>query len=282
VPEGDTVWLAGQRLHEALAGRVLTRSDLRVPPLATTDLTGRQVLEVVPRGKHLLTRIEGGVTLHTHFRMDGTWHLYRPGDRWTGGPTWQVRVVLANAAWQAVGYRLPVVELLRTDEEQRAVGHLGPDLLGPDWDQDEAVRRLAGEPGRQIGLALLDQRVLAGLGNLYRCEVLFLRGITPWTAVADVGDLPGVVRVGRRLLVANRGRWEQSTTGSLRRGEDHWVFERTGRACRRCGTPIRSAEQGAAPHARLTYWCPRCQTGPAPAGDAPRRPRPAGRTSYRP
>ncbi len=113
MPEGDTVWLAGQRMHAALAARVLTRSDVRVPQPATTDLTGRQVLEVVPRGKHLLTRLEGGLTVHTHFRMDATWQLYRPGDRCAGGPAWQVRVVLENAEWQAVGYRLPV-DLLPT------------------------------------------------------------------------------------------------------------------------------------------------------------------------
>ena len=283
MPEGDTVWLAGKRLHEALAGQVLTTSDFRVPQLATTDLTGREVLGVVPRGKHLLTRLQGGLTLHTHFRMDGSWHLYRPGDRWTGGAEWQVRVVLANASWQAVGYRLPVVELLPTDREDDAVGHLGPDACSDGFAADEAVRRLAADPGAEIGLALLDQRNLAGLGNLYRCEVLFLQGLTPWVAVADVPDLPALVRRSHRLLMANRDRWEQSTTGSLRPGQDHWVFERSGRPCRRCGTRIANAEQGAAPRQRLTYWCPRCQLGPAPAAvRAPRRERPLGRTSYRP
>ncbi len=283
MPEGDTVWLAGKRLHEALAGRVLTRSDFRVPQLATADLSGREVLEVVPRGKHLLTRLAGGLTLHTHFRMDGSWHLYRPGDRWTGGPEWQVRAVLENAEWQAVGYRLPVVELLETADEDSAVGHLGPDALGPDWDPAVAVANLLAEPEREVGMALLDQRNLAGLGNLYRCEVLFLRGLTPWLPVREVPDLTALVALGSRLMTANRGRWEQSTTGSLRPGEDHWVFERTGRPCRRCGTRIASAEQGAAPYARLTYWCPRCQPGPAPAPvRTPRRTRPLGRTSYRP
>jgi endonuclease VIII len=284
VPEGDTVWLAGQRLHEALAGDVLRRSDFRVPSLATVDLAGRTVLEVVPRGKHLLTRLSGGSTLHTHFRMDGSWHLYRHGDRWTGGPQWQVRAVLETASWQAVGYRLPVVELLETDDEDSVVGHLGPDVLGPDWDADEAVSRLLAEPDAEVGMALLDQRNLAGLGNLYRCEVLFLRGLTPWVRVGDVPDLPALVDKGRRLLLANRGRWEQSTTGSLRHGEMHWVFERGGRPCRRCGTRIATAEQGAPPYTRLTYWCPRCQLGPAPAPSRPpsRRDRPVGRTSYRP
>ena len=286
MPEGDTVWLSARRMHEALAGRALTRSDFRVPQLATTDLTGRRVLEVVPRGKHMLTRLEGGLTLHTHFRMDGTWHLYRPGDRWTGGADWQVRVVLENEDWRAVGYRLPVVELLPTAEEDRVVGHLGPDLLDDAFDPDEAVRRLAARPERDIGLALLDQRTLAGLGNLYRCEVLFVRGLSPWTRVGAVADLPALVRTGGRLMRANRGHPEQTTTGSLRRGEEHWVFERTGRACRRCGTRIASAEQAevGGPPPRLTYWCPHCQPGPSPT---PLRPaasaaRPLGRTRYRP
>ena len=282
MPEGDTVWLAAQRMREALAGQVLTKTDFRVPQLATTDLSGREVVDVVPRGKHLLTRIEGGITLHTHFRMDGTWHLYRHGDRWTGGADWQVRVVLENAQWQAVGYRLPVVDLLVTDDEDTVVGHLGPDVLGPDWDLAEALRRLRVAPDAEIGLALLDQRNLAGLGNLYRTEVLFLRGLTPWITVSDVPDLPALVEKGRRLMLANRGHWEQSTTGALRRGENHWVFERAGRPCRRCGTRILSAEQGAAPYARLSYWCPRCQRGPAPTPTTDRRHRPLGRTRYTP
>jgi endonuclease VIII len=284
VPEGDTVWLAAQRLHQALAGQVLVRSDVRVPQLAATDLSGREVLEVSPRGKHLLTRISGGLTLHTHFRMDGSWHLYRPGDRWTGGPDWQVRAVLENEQWQAVGYRLPVLELLPTEREDDAVGHLGPDLLGADWDLDEALRRLGERSEREIGLALLDQRALAGLGNLYRTEALFLQGVSPWVAVGDVPDLAALVERGRRLMTANRARWEQSTTGSLRNGEMHWVFERAGRACRRCGSRVASAEQGAAPHARLTYWCPHCQPGPAqaPSPRPARRDRPVGRTRYRP
>ena len=284
VPEGDTVWLAAQRLDAALGREVLQRSDFRVPALAEVDLSGRQVLEVVPRGKHLLTRVEGGLTLHTHFRMDGSWHLYRHAARRSGGPDWQVRAVLETSQWQAVGYRLPVVELLPTEREADAVGHLGPDVLGPDWDAGEAVRRLRADPAREVGLALLDQRNLAGLGNLYRTEVLFLQGLTPWVPVADVPDLPALVERGRRLMAANRGRWEQTTTGSLRNGEMHWVFERAGRPCRRCGTRVASAEQGRAPYARLSYWCPHCQRGPAPppAAPPPRADRPLGRTRYQP
>ena len=258
MPEGDTVWLAGRRLHEALAGRVLTRTDFRVPQLATADLTGRTVTEVVSRGKHLLFRIDDALTLHTHFRMDGTWHLYRHGDRWRGGPEWEVRVLLENDTWQAVGYRLPVVELLPRDHEDDAVGHLGPDLLGPDWDPEEAVRRLAADPDREIGPALLDQRNLAGVGNLYRAEVCFLLGVSPWTPVREV-DLPAAVDRAHRLLTANREHPAQVTTGDPRRGAENWVYGRAGKPCRRCGATIRSAEQGDPPHQRLSYWCPRCQ-----------------------
>lgn len=262
-------------MHEALAGRILVRTDFRVPALATADLVGWRVLEVVPRGKHVLCRFEGCLTLHTHARMDGTWRVYRPGEHWTGGPGWQIRVVLETAERQAVGYRLPVVELVPTGEEDRVVGHLGPDVLGPDWSADRAVANLRARPDREIGLALLDQRNLAGIGNLYRTEVCFLRGVTPWTRVGDVPDLPALVRLTQRLVAANRGRPEQATTGSRRQGEAQWVFGREGRPCRRCGTRIERAEQGDASRERVTTWCPHCQRGPAPSPSrAPRRRRP--------
>jgi endonuclease VIII len=259
MPEGDTVWLAGRRLHNALAGQRLTGSDFRVPQLATTDLTGRVVREVVSRGKHLLTRIDDDLTLHTHFRMDGTWHLYRTGDRWRGGPDWQVRVVLATEPWQAVGYRLPVIELLARNDEHRAVGHLGPDLLGDDWNLGEALRRLAAAPDREVGPALIDQRNLAGIGNLYKAEALFVAGLSPWRHVGDIADLGPVVTQARRMLMLNREHPHQVTTGMSRRGHEHWVYERGGQPCRRCGTAVRVASQGAAPFDRVTYWCPTCQ-----------------------
>jgi len=264
VPEGDTVWLASKRMHDALAGRVLTRFDLRIPRHATADLTGRPVTEVVARGKHMLTRIRGGITLHTHFRLDGSWHLQRPGARWRGGPAHQVRAVLANAEWEAVGYRLHDIRLLPTAEEDTLVGHLGPDVLGPDWDPAEAARRITADPDRAVGDVLLDQRVLAGVGNLYKAETLFLTGLSPWTPVGEVPDVPKVVATAYRLLRANRDHPEQSTTGSLRRDETHWVYGRAGRPCRRCGTRIQLGEQGPpgrAEYARVTYWCPRCQPG---------------------
>ncbi len=258
MPEGDVVWRTAQQLHGALAGRVLTRSDFRVPRYATADLTGRRVSEARSRGKHLLIRVEGGVTVHTHLKMDGSWRV-QPAGRPVPA-SHRIRVVLANDAWQAVGYQLGVVELLATAQESSAVGHLGPDLLGPDWDLAEAVRRLGGAPDRPIGEALLDQRNLAGIGNLYKAEMLFLRGVSPWRPVREVPDLAGMAELGRRLLDANKDRIGQVTTGVWRRGEETWVYGRAGRPCRRCRTPIRSAAQGGPAGERVTFWCPRCQS----------------------
>ncbi|HWG62619.1 MAG TPA: DNA-formamidopyrimidine glycosylase family protein [Streptosporangiaceae bacterium] len=257
MPEGDVVWAAARRLHEALAARALTRSDFRVPRYATTDLTGRVVTEVVSRGKHLLIRVAGGLTVHTHLRMDGAWRIRPAGARVREGH--QVRLVLANDQWQAIGYQLGVVEVLPTAGEGRVVGHLGPDLLGPDWDRGEAVRRLLANPGRPVGEALLDQRNVAGIGNLYKAEALFLRGIDPWCATGNVDDPGALVELARRLLDANKARVGQVTTGVWSRGEETWVYGRGGRPCRRCGTTILTGEQGPDAEGRVTYWCPRCQ-----------------------
>jgi endonuclease VIII len=262
VPEGDTVWRACQRLNEVLAGRVLTRSEFRVPSLATTDLTGVAVREVISRGKHQLFRFSNDLTLHTHFRMDGAWKIYPHGRRWSGGPAFEIRAVLATGDHDAVGYRLPVIELVPTAAEDSVVGHLGPDLLGPDWNLDEAVRRIAAQPDRAIGEALMDQRNLAGLGTFYRAELLFLQGIHPRTPVQQVGNLRRIVERGQQLLQANRWRPEQSTTGDLRPGRRSYVYQRSGQPCRRCGTPIRNDELGPHGEERRSYWCPRCQPGP--------------------
>lgn len=179
MPEGDTVWQTARRLHTALAGKVLTHSDLRVPKYALTDLSGRAVLDVTPRGKHLLTRVDGGLTLHSHLRMDGAWKVFAPDQRWSGGPAYQIRAILGTADRTAVGYRLPVLELLHTADEDQVVGHLGPDLLGPDWNPEQALANLLADPARPLGEALLDQRNLAGIGNVYKCELCFLLGATP-------------------------------------------------------------------------------------------------------
>ncbi|MFH8732997.1 MULTISPECIES: Fpg/Nei family DNA glycosylase [unclassified Streptomyces] len=266
MPEGDTVLQTARRLHTALAGQVLIRSDLRVPRFATADLTGRTVLDVTPRGKHLLTRIEGGLTLHSHLRMDGSWKVYAPGERWTGGPGHQIRAILGNATRTAVGYRLPVLELMRTADEIKVVGHLGPDLLGPDWDAETALRNLLSDPARPLGEALLDQRNLAGIGNVYKSELCFLLQVTPWLPVGDLpdGTAARLPELAKKLLEANRDRPARVTTGSGRPGQRLYVYGRAPRPCLRCRTPIRVADQGDGSRDRPTYWCPSCQHGPAP------------------
>jgi endonuclease VIII len=265
MPEGDSVFRSAAGLHAALAGRPLTLADLRVPAHATAELNGREVREVVARGKHLLARLEGDLTLHTHLRMEGRWQVYPAGARWTGGAGWQIRAVLGNAENTAVGYRLPIVELLRTRDENTAVGHLGPDLLGPDWDADEALRRLALNPQRPVGQALLDQRNLAGIGNVYANELCFLAAVTPWAPMGEVARPERIVGLAHRLLVLNRLRPGHITTGNARADLRHWVYDRARQPCRRCGTRIRTAQHGEAPEERVAYWCPRCQNGPVRA-----------------
>ncbi|MCU1514282.1 MAG: glycosylase, partial [Microbacteriaceae bacterium] len=173
MPEGDTVYLAAKNLAAVLDGTVLTRCDIRVPAFATVDLTGETVESVVSRGKHLLMRV-GEHTIHSHLKMEGSWHIYRDGTRWRR-PAWQARAILANDEWTAVGFSLGLLEVVAREDEQSVVGYLGPDLLGADWDADEALLRLTSDPVRAVGLALLDQRNLAGLGNVYRNELCFLR-----------------------------------------------------------------------------------------------------------
>jgi endonuclease-8 len=263
MPEGDTVWRTAARLHQSLAGQLLVRCDFRVPAYATLDLSGQRVSEVVARGKHLLTRVDPDVTIHTHLKMEGSWHLYRPGSRWRG-PDHQVRLVLATQQWVAVGFRLGTVEVLASADEGSALGHLGPDLLGSDWDAHEALRRLRARPQRLIGEALVDQRNLAGIGNMYKAEVCFVAGLSPWTPVVEVDDLPGLVTLAQRILEANKHRAAQTTTGDTRRGQQLWVYARAGQPCRRCRTLIRRAAPDDPTGERSTYWCPRCQPGAEP------------------
>jgi endonuclease-8 len=266
MPEGDTVYLTARRLDAALAGHQLRRGELRHPRWITHDLSGRTVLAVRSVGKHLFTRFDAGLSLHSHLRMDGSWHLYRPGDRWRAAAH-HARAVLATEERVAVGFRLHDLELLATDDEQRLVGHLGPDLLDPAWSdthQAEAVRRLTADPAAEVGLALLDQRVMAGVGNLYKTEVCFQLGVSPWTPVSALPDPIRAVTTARTLLHRNAERPQQSTTGELGRDRQHWVYLRARQPCRRCGTRIQTGEQGDGVYARVAYYCPRCQPGPTP------------------
>ncbi len=261
MPEGDTVWRTALHLDQALSGRVLVETDFRVPAHATLDLTGRTVEATLARGKHLLTRIGDDVTLHTHLKMEGAWHLYRPGTPWRR-PAHEARVVLRTEEWTAVGFALGVVEVVPRSGEDTVVGHLGPDLLGPGWDEDEALRRLRADPARPVADALLDQRNLAGLGNLYKNELCFLAGVHPRLPVGEVPDLPRLVRRARSVLEANKERVEQTTTGDVRKGRQTWVYRRDKEPCRRCGTTIRVEMQGPETQERASYWCPSCQPDP--------------------
>lgn len=286
MPEGDTVWRTARALDDALSGHTLVGTDVRVPAYATWDLAGSTVTETVSRGKHLLTRIDGdqgAFTLHTHLKMEGGWRVLRPGRRWPR-PAHTARVVLTTDTAVAVGFQLGIVEIVPREREPDVVGHLGPDLLGPDWDPDEALRRLRAQPGAgvkqtlldqagpaasvrrpetddSIGAALLDQRNLAGLGTVYVAETLFLAGVNPVIPVLEVADLGKVVRLAHRLLTFNAHSRSpvQVTTGNPRRGEEHYVYGRTGQPCRRCQTPIATGMVGPTGKERRTYWCPSCQ-----------------------
>lgn len=257
MPEGDTVYRSAKNLNAALAGQVLTRCDLRVPAFATLDLTGETVHEVVSRGKHLLMRI-GEYTIHSHLKMEGSWHIYRPGSKWFR-PEWQARAILGTAEYTVVGFQLGTLEVVRRDDEGTVVGYLGPDLLGAHWDADLALANLMSDPQREVGLALLDQRNLAGLGNVYRAELCFLRGVLPTRPMGAVGDPGKLVELAKRLIEANKDRTERTTTGTLR-GETSWVYGRTGKPCYRCGTRIEHGELGDTNlQLRDTWWCPHCQ-----------------------
>ncbi|MCC4248707.1 MULTISPECIES: DNA-formamidopyrimidine glycosylase family protein [Microbacterium] len=256
MPEGDTVHRAAAKLSAALAGRAVTRFDIRVPGSATADLRGETVHEVVARGKHLLERI-GEYTLHSHLKMEGRWDVYRPGERWRR-PAFKARAIVGVTGVETVGFDLAMVEVLPTADEDRVVGHLGPDLLGPDWDEAEAVRRVSADT-RAAHVALLDQRNVAGFGNVYANELLFVRGIAPTTPANRI-DVPATIALGRRMIQANLPRAERTFTGDNRPGRRMWVYGREGAPCRRCGTPIRATALGAsATSERDVFWCPTCQ-----------------------
>jgi endonuclease-8 len=265
MPEGDTVYRAARLLDRTLKGQVLSACDFRVPQLATTDLTGGRVLGTWSRGKHLLTRIDADApwTLHTHLKMEGAWQSYFPGQRWRR-PAHTARVVLTAGTRIAVGFSLGIVDLLPRELEPQVVGHLGPDLLGPDWDEDEALRRLLADPDRPLAEALLDQTRLAGIGNMYMAELCFVHGLHPETAVGEVPDLRRLLRRAQQMLDLNKERAQQTTTGDLRQGRRMWVYRRDKQACLRCGTPVRVAMRGESGRERAAYWCPSCQ--PAPPG----------------
>ena len=284
MPEGDTIHRAAQTLHRALCGRTVTGFTSVFPHLTriddTTPLTGRFIERVEARGKHLLMWFSGDLVLRTHMRMHGSWHIYRPGERWQR-PRHDMRIAIETDAFHAIGFSIPVAELSssRALERSEPLRQLGPDIVSDDFDADEAVARLRSRPDVAIADALLDQTALAGIGNVYKSEVLFASKISPFTAVGDVTDeqLRSIVAVAIRFLRANvpgrsvRHNQAQDTdaivtytglrrtTGRADPSARLWVYGRAGKPCRRCGTPVSRRRQG--PHARSTYWCERCQGG---------------------
>lgn len=254
MPEGDTVFHTADTLRRQLAGQMLTRCDIRVPRYATIDLTGQVVDEVLSRGKHLFIRV-GWASIHSHMKMDGTW---RVGDRRLRVDH-RARIVLEACDIRAVGVDLGVLEILERDADAAAVAHLGPDLLGDDWDPQRAAANLTADPDRPIAEALLDQRVMAGVGNVFANELCFVSGHLPTAPVSAVANPLRLVSRARDMLWANRFRWNRCTTGDTRGGRLMWVYGRAGQGCRRCGTPISSLDPQPGSADRVQYWCPSCQ-----------------------
>ncbi|MFL5671733.1 MAG: Fpg/Nei family DNA glycosylase [Chloroflexota bacterium] len=279
MPEGDTLFRTAAGLRPYLVGRTVTGARTGGPGAVPQvgRIVGREITAVEALGKNLLIRFDNGLEIRTHLRMTGSWHRYRPGERWRRPPG-RARLVIEVPGAVAVCFDAPVVELLeqRAEALHPSLGKLGPDLLAPDFNALEALARLR-VPERastEIAAALIDQRALAGIGNVYKSEVLWLERVSPFTPVAEVEDetLGRLVSTARRLLVANatsiRGPERITTTGDRGAPGPLYVYGRTGRPCRRCRTPIASRRQGFDPP-RTTYWCPTCQDIPL----APKAPR---------
>lgn len=252
MPEGDTVYRAAAKLREVLEGRELTRCDVRVPRYAAVDLRGQTVDEVLSRGKHLFIRV-GAASIHSHLKMDGAWVIGR-----VRVPSYKIRIVLETTDSRASGVDLGVLEVLDRATDMEAVAHLGPDLLGPDWSVPVAAANLVADPSRPLAEALLDQRVMAGVGNVYANELCFVFGLRPGTPVSELADPARLASRAQQMLWLNRLRINRTTTGNTRPGQDVWVYGRAGLPCRRCGTLIRTDKGGTAGD-RVIYWCPTCQ-----------------------
>ena len=273
MPEGDTIFRAARTLHRALAGHLVTQFESVFPALTRVHedapITGRRIERVRAHGKHLLMTFSGDLTLRTHMRMNGSWHIYRPGERWQR-PRRDMRIVVSTAGFIAVGFSIPVAEWIRTSELRRSkdLVSLGPDLLADEFDQDEAFQRVRARPSEPIADVLLNQRVLAGIGNVYKSEVLFACGVDPFARVQQLSDehIHRLLSTARKFLRANvtEGLAAMTTYLGFRRTTRQddpsarlWVYGRVNEPCRRCGTPVLIDKRGT--NARLTYWCPTCQ-----------------------
>ena len=273
MPEGDTIFRAARTLHRALAGHSVTAFESELPALnrvhEDAPVTGRTVERVTAAGKHLLMYFSGGLVLRTHMRMNGSWHIYRPGERWQRSRR-DMRIRISAGNFDAIGFNIPVAEFTSTTAlvRHRELGALGPDLLAEGFRTDDALVRLRGQGTSSIADALINQRIVAGLGNVYKSEILFMCRINPFTPVRNLSDveLISILDTSQRILRANVSNdlAPMTTYSGYRRTtrrdsprERLWVYGRGRLPCRRCGAPIRVRKQGL--DARLTYWCEACQ-----------------------
>ncbi len=264
VPEGDTLYQAATRLQEALAGQevLALEGSHRAVQADRRRITGKRIEAVESRGKHLLVHFDNGWTLRTHLGMPGAWRVYGPDEPWRKSPG-KARVVIRTPSAVAVCFSAPTVQLGPRAMVEERVAHLGPDLIGDDFDAAAALARARAAGSPSIADLVLDQKVMAGVGNVFKNELLFLERLHPLTDPATLDDaaLEAVIARARKLLLANRAPGRRLTTGERRPGHERWVHGRDGRPCRRCGTDIREAVLGEFP--RVTYWCPGCQPAPA-------------------
>jgi endonuclease-8 len=262
MPEGDTIFKTAVSLRRWLEGRSVTSARSTVLGPAIEPVVGTTVERIEPRAKHLLIRFSSGLVLHTHMRMTGSWHVYPTGERWRR-PAWQARVELTCGERMAVCFNAPVIELLHQRDERThpSLAGLGPDVLSAEFDLDEVIRRAALRPRQlTLGELLLDQQVVSGIGNIYRCESLFLAGHHPWTTQSglEADQLSRLVLVAARLMRANVAAGSSVDRRFGGAAGHPWVYRRNGRPCRRCGTPIAAGRLGI--QARAVYWCPSCQS----------------------
>jgi endonuclease-8 len=281
MPEGDTIFRAARTLHRALAGKIVTKFETQLPQLARVDvdapITGRTVESVEATGKWIHMNFSGDLTLLTHMLMSGSWHIYRPGEAWQR-PRQQMRIAVCTADFVAVAFQVPIAEFhtAETLRRHRSIARLGPDVLAPQFDEEAAMDRIASRPDLEVGVALLTQSILAGLGNVFKSEVCFASGVNPFRLVGSLcrDELRALTSNARKFMLGNvtDGSGDgivtyaglRRTTGRAEPSERLWVYARRGEPCRRCGTPIRSHKQGI--DARITFWCPQCQKTPASGG----------------
>jgi endonuclease-8 len=267
MPEGDTIFLAAATLRRALAGHIVTRFESVFPALTRIDedhrVTGRTVESVEARGKHLLIGFSGGLVLRTHMRMSGSWHIYPAGARWRR-PTRDMRIVVETERATAVAFNVQVAEFLTSAQFARhaQLQSLGPDLLADNFDAAEARTRLRARANDPIADVLLSQGVVAGIGNVFKSEILFLARVYPFAHVSLLPDakLDEMLTIARKVMLASVRIAGRTTRSSLDPGGRLWVYGRGGKPCRRCGAAIQASKSG--DDARLTYWCPRCQPPP--------------------